>query len=97
LPAQDESIRLKLVITEAALLTREGKSPDAERIVSDAIQRATQRKWKRSEFEARLAKVEIESLPNATTSSKQLAKRLQSDATTAGFALIGRKARVFAK
>jgi len=36
-------------------------------------------------------------LPNATTSSKQLAKRLQSDATTAGFALIGRKARVFAK
>jgi tetratricopeptide (TPR) repeat protein len=97
LPAQDESIRLKLVITEAGLLTREGKSSDAERIVSDAIQRATQRKWKRSEFEARLAKVEIESLPNATTSSKQLAKRLQSEASTAGFALIGRKARVFSK
>jgi tetratricopeptide (TPR) repeat protein len=97
LPAQDESIRLKLVITEAALLTREGKSPDAERIVSDAIQRATERKWKRSEFEARLAKVEMESLPNATTSSKQSATRLQSDASTAGFALIGRKARVFAK
>ena len=97
LPAQDESIRLKLAITEAALLAREGKALDAERMLSDAIQKATQRKWKRSEFEARLVKVEIESQPSATASSKQVAKHLQADARAAGFALIARKAGALAK
>jgi tetratricopeptide (TPR) repeat protein len=97
LPAQDESIRLKLAIIEAALLGNEGKTVEAEKILSDAMQKATQRGWKRTNLEARLVKTEMESRPNATASSKQSARRLQSDATAAGFALIGRKAGAFAR
>jgi tetratricopeptide (TPR) repeat protein len=97
LPAQDESIRLKLAIIEAALLGHEGKTAEAEKILSDAMQKANQRGWKRTDLEARLVKAEMESQPNATASSKQSAKRLQSDANAAGFALIGRKAGALAK
>jgi Tfp pilus assembly protein PilF/TolB-like protein len=97
LPAQDESIRLKLAITEAALLGHERKTAEAEKILSDAMQKAAQRGWKRTDLEARLVKAEMESQPDATASSKQSAKRLQSDASAAGFALIGRKAGALAK
>jgi len=61
------------------------------------MQKAAQRGWKRTDLEARLVKAEMESQPDATASSKQSAKRLQSDASAAGFALIGRKAGALAK
>jgi len=97
LPAQDESIRLKLAISEAYLLAREGKSSEASRMVAECIQKASGRKWKRSEFEALLAKAEIESQTGATPLAKLTAKRLQVDASAAGFALIARKAGALAK
>jgi eukaryotic-like serine/threonine-protein kinase len=97
LPAQDESIRLKLAIAEAYLLAREGRSSEASRTATECIQKASERKWKRSEFEALLAKSEIESQTGATPAAKLTAKRLQADANASGFALIARKAGALAK
>jgi eukaryotic-like serine/threonine-protein kinase len=97
LPAQDESIQLKLAISEAYVLAREGKSSEASRMVAECVQKASERKWKRSEFEALLAKTEIESLTGATPSAKLTAKRLQNDANASGFVLIARKAGALAK
>jgi TolB-like protein len=97
LPAQDESIRLKLRVSEVYLLAREGKSSEASRMVAECVQEASGRKWKRSEFEALLAKAEIELQTGATPSAKLAAKRLQVDANAAGFALIARKAGTLAK
>ena len=97
LPAQDESIRLKLAISEAYLLAREGKSSEASRMVAECVQKASGRRWKRSEFEALLARAEIESQAGATPLVKVTAKRLQVDASAAGFALIARKAGALAK
>ncbi|HWN74681.1 MAG TPA: tetratricopeptide repeat protein, partial [Candidatus Udaeobacter sp.] len=97
LPAQDESIRLKLAISEAYLAARDGRTNDATRILTETIQKAADRKWKRSEFEAFLARVEIDAQTGAAAAAKVLAKRLQSDAKAAGFALIARKAGALAK
>jgi tetratricopeptide (TPR) repeat protein len=97
LPAQDESIRLKLTITDACLLAREGKAAEASRLLAETTQKASERKWKRSEFEAILARAEIESQSGELPSTRLLAKRLQSDANAAGFALIARKAGALAK
>jgi serine/threonine protein kinase/Tfp pilus assembly protein PilF/TolB-like protein len=96
LPAQDESIRLRLAITDAYLLAREGKVADASRLLTETTQKASERKWKRSEFEAILARTEIESQTGAMPSTRLLARRLQSDANAAGFALIARKAGALA-
>jgi TolB-like protein/Tfp pilus assembly protein PilF len=97
LPAQDESIRLKLTITDACLLAREGKAAEASRLLAESTQKASERKWKRSEFEAILARAEIESQSGELPSTRLLAKRLQADAHAAGFALIARKAGALAK
>ena len=97
LPAQDERIRLKLAISEAYLLAREGKSSEASRMFAECVQKASGRKWRRSEFEALLARAEIESQTDAAPSAKLIAKRLQNDANTSGFTLIARKAEALAK
>jgi serine/threonine protein kinase/tetratricopeptide (TPR) repeat protein/TolB-like protein len=97
LPTQDEGIRLKLAICEAYLAAHDGRTNDATRILTECIQKAADRKWKRSEFEAVLARVEIETQTGAAAAAKALAKRLQSDAKSAGFALIARKAGALAK
>jgi tetratricopeptide (TPR) repeat protein len=97
LPAQDQGIRLKLVIAEAYLDAREGKAAEASLILTEAIQKASAMKLKRSEFEALLAKAEIESLNGAIPSAKLQAKRLQADASAAGFTLIARKASAIAR
>jgi serine/threonine protein kinase/Tfp pilus assembly protein PilF len=92
LPTQDQAIRLKLLIAEAYLDAREGKSAEATRILTEAIQKASAMKLKRSEFEALLAKALIESQNGAVPAAKLEAKRLQADANAAGFVLIARKA-----
>ena len=97
LPAQDESIRLKEAVSEAYLAAHDGRSNDAARILTDCIQKAADRKWKRSEFEAVLARAEIDTQTGAAAAAKAQAKRLQSDAKAAGFALIARKAGALAK
>ena len=96
LPAQDEGIRLKLAISEAYLAAREGRTNDATRILTECIKKAADRKWKRSEFEAVLATVEIETQTSAAAGARARAKRLQSEAKSAGFALIARKAAALA-
>jgi|SRR6516164_7611911 nicotinamide mononucleotide adenylyltransferase len=75
----------------------EAKTPEAARMLNESIQKATDRKWKRTEFDALAAKAEIESQAGATPSTRLLAKRLQADAHAAGFALIARKAGALAK
>jgi hypothetical protein len=97
LPAQDQGIRLKLVIAEAYLDAREGEAAEAARILTEAIQRASAMNRKKSEFEALLAKAEIESQNGAMPSAKLQAKRLQADANAAGFTLIARKASAIAR
>ena len=97
LPAQDQGIRLKVAIAEAYLDAREGKEAEAGRILTEAIQKASEMKLKRSEFEALLARAEIESRGSAMPSAKLQAKRLQADAGAAGFTLIARKASSITK
>ncbi|HEY2121909.1 MAG TPA: protein kinase [Candidatus Acidoferrum sp.] len=97
LPAQDQGIRLKVAIAEAYLAGREGKVAEADRILTEAIQKASAMKLKRSEFEALLARAEIESQSGALPSAKLQAKRLQADASAAGFTLIARKASAIAR
>ena len=97
LPAQDQGIRLKVAIAEAYLDAHEGKEAEATRILTDAIQKASEMKLKRSEFEALLARAEIESRGGAMPSAKVQAKRLQADAGAAGFTLIARKASSITK
>ena len=97
LPAQDQGVRLKLAIADAYLEAREGRAAEATRILTEAIQKASDMKLKGSEFEALLARAEIESQTGTTPSIKLLAKRLQADASAAGFALIARKASAIAK
>ena len=97
LPAQDIGIRLKLAITEAHLEAREGKATDAARTLAVTIQKAVDLKLKRFEFEARLAKVELELEANTGSANKLQAKRLQADANGSGFALMARKAAAISK
>ncbi len=97
LPAQDQGIRLKVAVAEAYLDAREGKEAEATRILTDAIQKASEMKLKRAEFEALLARAEIESRGGAMPSAKVQAKRLQADAGAAGFTLIARKASSITK
>ena len=97
LPAQDQAVRLKLAIADAYLDAREGRAAEAAGILAEAIQKASDMKLKVSEFEALLAKADIESQTGTTPSAKLQAKRLQADASAAGFALIARKASAIAK
>ena len=68
-------------IAVAYLEAREGRAAEATRILSEAIQKASDTKLKGAESEALLAKAQIESQTGTTPSIKLLAKRLQADAS----------------
>jgi serine/threonine protein kinase/tetratricopeptide (TPR) repeat protein len=97
LPAQDQGIRVKLIIAESYLDAREGKAAAALQLLAEAIQKASDMNLKRSELEALLAKAEITSQTGSMPSAKLQAKKLQADANAAEFALIARKASALAK
>lgn len=93
LPAQDQAIRMRLALSEVRVLAGEGKQAEAERLVNEWVSRAGERKWKRSELDARLTKAEIEaSQENTAGAARAAAKRIQSEAAAAGFGLIARNA-----
>ncbi len=96
LPAQDQGIRLRLVIAEARLDAREGKTAEATRALAETIKKSGEMNMKRAEFEAQLAETEIE-LGITAASAKLQAKRLQVNASAAGYTLIAKKANSIAK
>jgi hypothetical protein len=70
---------------------------EAARILTETAQKASAMKLKSYEFEALLAKAEIESQNGAMPSAKLQAKHLQADANAAGFTRIARKASAIAR
>jgi eukaryotic-like serine/threonine-protein kinase len=93
LPAQDQGIRLRLAISEAYVLAKEGKLPDALRTLTETIQKTVDLKLKRLELEARLAKAEaIEMATNSNPPGKADAKKIATEATAAGYLLIAHRA-----
>jgi eukaryotic-like serine/threonine-protein kinase len=94
LPAQDQGIRLRLAISEAYVLAKEGKVPDALRTITETIQKTVDLKLKRLELEARLAKAEIDIATNANAAGKTAAKQVATEATAAGYLQIAHKANL---
>jgi hypothetical protein len=97
LPAQDQGIRLRLAISEAYVLAKEGRLPDELRTISEAIQKTIDLKLKRLEWEARLAKAEVDIGAGSSAAGKAAAKQIATEATAAGCLLIARKAGSLAK
>jgi eukaryotic-like serine/threonine-protein kinase len=97
LPAQDQDVRLRLAISEAYILAKEGKLPDALRSSTETIQKAVDLKLKRLELEARLAKAEVEIAAGSNPAAKAAAKQIATEATAAGYLLIAHQAGNVAK
>jgi hypothetical protein len=85
---------LRLAISEAYVLAKEGKLPDASRTITETIQRAVDLNLKRLELEARLAKAEVDLAAGSNPAGKAAAKQIATEATAAGYLLIARKASV---
>src|SRR5580692_6831210 len=75
LPTQDQGIRLRLAISEAYVLAKEGNIPDALRSITETIQKTVDLKLKRLELEARLAKAEVDMAAGSNAAGKAATKQ----------------------
>lgn len=97
LPAQDQGIRVRLAISEAYVLAKEGKIPDASRSITETIQKTVDLKLMRLELEARLAKAEMDIGAGSTLAGKAAAKQIATESTAAGYLLLAHKAASLVK
>jgi eukaryotic-like serine/threonine-protein kinase len=97
LRVQDRTVLLSLRITDARLKARTGKKSEALRGLSGVIHDAESMKLPGYEFEARLAKAEIELQGADSPVSRSDLKILQERARQKSFLLIGRKAAQLAR
>lgn len=88
LPAQDQAIRLSLATTAAQVDALEGKSAEALQALDAVIAKTKEIKAKKKELQARLAKVTVQHEATKTPTALQDLKRLQADASAAGFLLV---------
>lgn len=96
-PPQDRTVRLSLAITHARLKARRGKSVEAIRDLSGALDEARKMQLVGYEFEARLAQAEIELQTGKSDLARSHLKSLQDEAARKGFRLIARRASEAAK
>jgi tetratricopeptide (TPR) repeat protein len=87
---------VSLAITDARAQGSLHQLQRAQDELGNALRNATNSKLVQYQFEARLARAEIESSQRRTPSAKELAQRLHDDAQRKGFLLIARKADQFA-
>jgi eukaryotic-like serine/threonine-protein kinase len=97
LPVQDRTVLLSLRITAARLGARTGKSVEALHNLDGVINEAKSMKLLGHEFEARLAKVEIELQISNSQVARAALKVLQQQANQKTYRLIERKAAQLGK
>ena len=89
----DKSIVLSLDITSARLLATAGRHQEALRQLNDIVSRAKRMTLPGYEFQARLAQAEAQTSSRAFEQASNALRRLERDATQAGFKLLARRAR----
>jgi eukaryotic-like serine/threonine-protein kinase len=92
LAVQDKSLQITLGTAEARFIGATGSKDAAIRRLTDLAERARQLTLPSSEYDAHLARLELEMNDGIPTAREQL-KRIQKDAEAGGFLLVARKAK----
>ena len=92
--SQNAEARLRFKIAAAQARTAMQRNADAREDLEEVLAEATQFGLRQYQFEARLALGKIETKPDKTVVGRAHLAVLEKDATTRGFLLIARKARV---
>jgi eukaryotic-like serine/threonine-protein kinase len=92
LGARDLPTTLSLTITRAKLLTKTGKSAEAERDLQQVESRAAERGLLGLEWQARLALADAQTVSGNLASARANLQFIKRQATTRGFHLLARKA-----